>query len=221
MAWRSERPRPCSAETGHRLAEAEAIGFDGGGSASRASALLASRCTGLPALRSTWAKRSSSGVTPARASIMNRMRSASAMASLGLLAHAVFEAAVAHVLVACGVEDVEAQIGDAAFGEAPVPGHARGVVDKRYAPADEAVEQGRLAHIGTPDNGDGDRHGRSGVSPRPARQRLRARSRRRGRRRVRPRARARLRGPAAPPRARASPRRRRRGLRPASGRGRN
>ena len=77
---------------------------------------------------------------------------------LGLLAHAVLEAAIGHVLVAGGVENAEGEVRDAALGLAPVAGHAGRVVHQRDLAADQAIEQRGLADIGATDNGNGDGH---------------------------------------------------------------
>ena len=53
----------------------------------------------------------------------------------------------------------KAQVRDPAVALATVAGHAGAVVDERELLADEAVEQGRLAHVGAADDGDDERHG--------------------------------------------------------------
>ncbi len=77
----------------------------------------------------------------------------------GLLAHAIFEGAIGAVLVASGIEDLKAQIGNPAFRFAAVARDARRVIHQRDALTDEAVEQGRFADIGAADNSDSHGHG--------------------------------------------------------------
>ena len=77
---------------------------------------------------------------------------------LGLLAHPVFEAAIADILVAGGVEHAEFQIAEPPLALAAVAGDAGLVVDQRELPADQPVEQRRFADIGPADNSDGDAH---------------------------------------------------------------
>ena len=66
-----------------------------------------------------------------------------------------------------GIDHGEIEIAEPALAFAPVTRDAWAVVDQRDAPADQPVEQRRLADIGAADDGDGEAHGqRSG--PRPA-----------------------------------------------------
>ena len=59
------------------------------------------------------------------------------------------------VLVAGGVDDPEFEAEQGRLALAPVAGHAGPVVDQRQLPADQPVEQGRLADIGPADDRDG------------------------------------------------------------------
>ena len=59
---------------------------------------------------------------------------------LGLLAHAVFEAAIGDILIAGGVEHPELQLGDMALRLAAVTRDAGGIIDQGDLPADEPVE---------------------------------------------------------------------------------
>ena len=133
---RSAKPSPCSAENGtgspsparrpHRRRRAPAL----------PSALLAIRMTGLPERRTTSAKGRSAGMTPTRASITNRITSASAMA--------------ASVWRACGrgasgsASSRPGGIDDAEFEVAETPrpragrGHPRAIVDERELPCRQA-----------------------------------------------------------------------------------
>ena len=58
-----------------------------------------------------------------------------------------------------GVDDGEAEIAEAPFAFAAVAGDPRRAVDDGLTPADEAVEQGRLAHVGAADDRHGEGHG--------------------------------------------------------------
>ena len=62
-------------------------------------------------------------------------------------------------LEAGGVDDGEDEIAETRLAFAPVARHARAVIDQREPPADQAVEQGRLADIRPADDGDGEAHG--------------------------------------------------------------
>ena len=77
---------------------------------------------------------------------------------LRLGAHAAEERFLVGLLEPCGVDDAEFQVAEPSLALAAVSGDARLVVDERELLADEAVEQGRLADIGPPDDGDERRH---------------------------------------------------------------
>src|SRR5581483_7906425 len=79
---------------------------------------------------------------------------------LGLAAHARFQALVGDVLEAGGVDQLEVDVAEPTRGEAAVAGDARPVVDQRELAARQPVEQGRLADIRPPDDGDLDHGGR-------------------------------------------------------------
>ena len=77
---------------------------------------------------------------------------------------------VGHLLEARGVDDGEAQRAEPAGALAQVAGHAGLVVDERQPPPDEAVEERRLADVGTADDGEGEGHAagfRGSARPRP------------------------------------------------------
>lgn len=65
---------------------------------------------------------------------------------------------------AAGIDDFEGARAAGAKGGDPVPGHTGFIVDDGDATADEAVENGGLADVGTPDDGDdGAWRGRCGI----------------------------------------------------------
>ncbi len=83
--------------------------------------------------------------------------------SLSLRAHATGEALGRRFLKSRGIDHGEIKIAEPGLAFAAVARHARAVVDQRHAPADQPVEQSRLADIGAADDGDGEAHGqRSG-----------------------------------------------------------
>ena len=88
--------------------------------------------------------------------------------ALGQRAHPARQAVVGLLLEACGVDDGEAQVAQAPLALAQVAGDAGAVVHQRQPLADEAVEQGGLAHVGPPDDGEGEAHGRAAGSARPS-----------------------------------------------------
>ena len=73
---------------------------------------------------------------------------------LGLRAHAARQRDRVALLQPRGVDDGEGEVAEAGLALAPVAGHARLVVDQRELAADEAVEQRRLADVGSADDGD-------------------------------------------------------------------
>ena len=76
----------------------------------------------------------------------------------GLRPHAAGQAFRRRLFKAGGVDDGEIEIAEPGLAFAAVAGHARPVVDQRDAPADQPVEQRRLADIRPADNGDGETH---------------------------------------------------------------
>ena len=82
----------------------------------------------------------------------------------GLLQHIGLDTVGRHVLQTGGIDDGECERADPAFADPAVAGDAGLVVDQRLALADQPVEQGRLAHIGAADDGDGEGHGPSCLS---------------------------------------------------------
>ena len=82
---------------------------------------------------------------------------------LGLRAHAAGKALGRRLLKSRGIDHGEIKIAEPALAFAAVARHTRPVVDQRDAPANQPVEQSRLADIGAADDGDGEVHGqRSG-----------------------------------------------------------
>ena len=162
-------PSPCSAESATGSPRPSSQASISPASAARPSALLATRITCAARLRSSSAKRPSSGVTPARASIMNRQTSASSIARSVSAPHPARQAGVGRLLETGGVETVKRSGPSRAVALAPVARHAGLVVDQRQPPADEPVEQRRLADVGPADDGDGEGHGAqaSGFAPPP------------------------------------------------------
>ena len=160
-------PMPCSAETATGSPSPSSQASISPASAARPSALLATRITRAARLRSSSASVRSTGVTPARASIMNRQtsaastaRSVSARIRPGRLASVDF-------LEPGGVDDGEAQRPQPPGALAQVAGHARLVVDQRQPPADQPVEQRRLADVGPADDGEREGHRALSLLPGP------------------------------------------------------
>jgi hypothetical protein len=73
---------------------------------------------------------------------------------LGLPAHPAGEACGILVLEAGGVHDIELEAEQGGMADATIAGHTRTIIDQRHALADETVEEGRLAHVRAPDDGD-------------------------------------------------------------------
>jgi hypothetical protein len=89
--------------------------------------------------------------------------------ALGLIAHARLEARRLGLLEPGGIDHREAQVEQPRLALAPVAGHARLLGDQRQALADQAIEQRRLADVGTADDGDGEAHaGSVSLAPRDA-----------------------------------------------------
>jgi hypothetical protein len=78
--------------------------------------------------------------------------------ALGQPTHAARQALVGGILQPGGVEHREAERADPPLALAQVAGDAGLIVDEREAPADEAVEQGGLAHVGAPHDGEAETH---------------------------------------------------------------
>jgi len=76
----------------------------------------------------------------------------------GLRAHAARQALGCRLFQAGGIDRGEIEIAEPSLALAAVAGDARAVVDQRDAPADQPVEQSRLADIGPADNGNGEAH---------------------------------------------------------------
>ena len=74
---------------------------------------------------------------------------------LGLVAHPARKRMRVLILEAGGVDDPEFEAEQLGLALAAVAGHARPVVDQRQPLADEPVEQGRFADVGSADDGDG------------------------------------------------------------------
>ena len=83
----------------------------------------------------------------------SRTTAASRDGPLGLGADLAVEA-VAAGQPAAGVDDGELAPGPLGVEELAVPGHARALLDDGLPPADDAVDQGGLADVGPPDDGD-------------------------------------------------------------------
>ena len=77
---------------------------------------------------------------------------------LGLRAHAAEERFLGGFFEAGRVDDAEFEVAETRLALAPVAGDAGLVVDERELLADQPVEQGRLADIRPPDDGDERRH---------------------------------------------------------------
>ncbi len=77
---------------------------------------------------------------------------------LGLRAHAPDQACGGGLLESGRIDDGKIKIAEPARAFPPVAGDARAIVDQGDAPADQAVEQGRLADIRPADNGEREGH---------------------------------------------------------------
>ena len=127
-------------------------------SAARPSALLATRITRGARLRSSSARVRSTGVTPARASIMKRQTSAASTArSVSARIRPGRLSAVASSSPAVSTT-VKRSAPEPPLALAQVARDPGLVVDQRQPPADQAVEQRRLADVGPADDGEGERH---------------------------------------------------------------
>ena len=159
-----------------RVAEAELVGFQPARLAAAAFGLVGGddhRRRIRP--RSQRPISSSSGVRPSRASIRNKAASDSRTAASVCARMRPGRLCGVLVLEAGGVHHPEGQVEQLRLALAPVAGDARQVVDQRDAPADQPVEQGRLADIGSADDGDGGQgHGASALPARRMRQPRRA-----------------------------------------------
>ncbi len=80
---------------------------------------------------------------------------------LGLRAHAPDQARRGGLFQTGRIDDGKIEIAEPARAFPPVAGDARAIVDQGDAPADQAVEQGRLADIRPADNGEGEGHARA------------------------------------------------------------
>ena len=152
-------PIPCSAESATGSPSPSSQASISPASAARPSALLATRITRGARLRSSSASVRSTGVTPARASIMNRQTSAASIArSVSARIRPGRLASVASSRPAVSI-DGEAQRPEPPAALAQVARHPGLVVDQRQPPPDEAVEERRLADVRPADDGDGEGHG--------------------------------------------------------------
>ena len=79
--------------------------------------------------------------------------------AFGLGAHARLKDVAGDVFQAGGIDDGEFEVDQPRRSLAPVAGQAGRVVDECQPLAHEAVEKGRLTHIGAADDGHGDAHG--------------------------------------------------------------
>ena len=93
-------------------------------------------------LRRRLANCSSSGITPARASISSSATSRFVERALGLRPHAVRQRGRGRVLEAGGIPDAKAQRAEASGALAAVAGDAGRGIDERRPPPDQPVEQG-------------------------------------------------------------------------------
>ena len=80
--------------------------------------------------------------------------------ALGLRHHAPGEGLRRRLLEACGVDGAKPEGADAGPALAPVPGHPGRRRDEGCAPADQPVEERRLADVGAAHDGDGEGHRR-------------------------------------------------------------
>ena len=143
----------------HRLAEAERVGFAAGRLRRRGPRFCWR--SGRPACRicaPVAAKARSTGVGPARASIMKKIASACAMA--------VSVCARMRPVRLSGADSSRPAVSITVNSRSPsraspsrrsrvTPGP---VIDQRHAPSDQPVEQRRFADIGPADDGDGEMH---------------------------------------------------------------
>ena len=112
----------------------------------------------MPERRTISAKGRSAGRMPTRASMTKRMTSASPMAASVWARMRPSERFLGGLFKAGGVDDAEFEIAETRLAFATVAGDAGLVVDERQLLADQPVEQGRLADIRPPDDGDERRH---------------------------------------------------------------
>ena len=89
---------------------------------------------------------------------MNSTASAAAIAASRLAAHAAAQRFRSGFFKPRGIDDREIKIAKPRVAFAAVARDAGLIVDKRKPPPDQAVEQGRLADIGTADNGERKTH---------------------------------------------------------------
>ena len=155
---RSSMPMPCSADSATGSPSPSSQASISPASAARPSALLATRITFAARLRSSSASVRSTGVTPARASIMNRQTSAAAIArSVSARIRPGRLASVASSSPAVSIT-VKRSAPSRPGALAQVARHPGLVVDQRQPPADQPVEQRRLADVRPADDGEGEGH---------------------------------------------------------------
>ncbi len=148
----SPDPRPCSAETGNGSPSPRFQSPWASASVRSSSTLFAARTTGRPLLRRTFTTASSASVIPTVASTTNSTASASETATSAWARDALRHAPGIGVPPA-GVDDGEGATVPVRVVGDPVSGHPRHVLDDGLASADDPVDQGRLAHVGAPDDG--------------------------------------------------------------------
>ena len=142
----------------HRLAEAEPVGLDQAG---RAGAALAFVRGQHDRLRDPPQHVGEVGVErrdPGAGVDQHQQHVGLVDGACGLDLHAAGQRLPALVLEPRGVDRLEGKAQEAPLALAAVAGHAGRRVHQGLAAADEAVEKGRLADIGPPDDGDGERH---------------------------------------------------------------
>ena len=147
-------PRPWLAETGNTSSKpSENASAAVPAPTPSLSTLFAAISTGLPDLRSSFATSLSTAVTPSRASTTNATTSASSSAR-SVCCRIAAEDAGRQRIEAAGVDDAEARRPPLADAVAAIARDARLVLDERRLPADQAVEQRRLADVRPPDQRD-------------------------------------------------------------------
>ena len=149
-------PRPCSAETANTSLEAQPVEVRRCpvSCQPRLSSLLTTSSSGLPLLRSVAATSSSAAVGPARPSTTKRITSASSTASCACSRTCREQRVLLAGHEAAGVDDGELPALPLGVRVVAVAGDAGRRPHERQAPADQAVEERGLAHVGAADDGD-------------------------------------------------------------------
>ena len=143
----------------HRLAQAERPGLGGAGIAGLAFGLVDHQAQRLVMAAQPVGEMTVQRRQPGAGVGHHQHQIRLAQHGLGAGLHAGFEALGVGVLQARGVDHAELRRAQPAGALAPVARDPRAVVDQGRPAPDEAVEQGRFAHIGAADNGNGDCHG--------------------------------------------------------------